>query len=303
MKSLSLKVSFFSSVVLSIVFLFLCIATAKAANVSNTITSCDQAAAHPDDPRKVATGVVWDKLDVESALLACEQAIKNQPTNPRIQFQYARVLDKNKSYDKAFDYYRKAARQGYTIAQNSLGLAYEWGQGIKVDLDKALYWYSKAARQGYAQAQNNLGTMYDLGKAVDGDERQALHWFRKAAKQGDATAQRNLGIMYSRGNGVKQNDKLAFEWYLKAANQDHASAQYYVGISYYYGKGVSTDPERAQEWFKKAASNGNYEAKQVMYKMQFKESYCDSLKSKAATDLGSGKLTGQKFLQKQECDS
>ena len=40
-----------------------------------------------------------------------------------------------------------------------------------------------------------------------------------------------------------------------------------------------------------------------MYKMQFKESYCDSLKSKAATDLGSGKLTGQKFLQKQECDS
>ena len=272
-------------------------------NVHAAVTQCDIAAAHPDDPQKVTTGVAFQNINIESALLACEQEVTRQPDNSRIQFQYARVLDKQKSYDKAFIFYRMAASQGHMLAQNSLGMAYEWGQGVKVNLQQALNWYQKAARQGYAQAQNNLGTMYDIGRAVDEDQQQALHWFRKAAQQGDATAQRNLGIMYSRGDGVKQSDKLAFEWYLKAANQNHASAQYYVGVSYYYGKGVSTDPQRARSWFEKAASNGNFEAKQVMYKIQFKQSYCDSLKSKVGVNAGYEKLSSKKFLSKRECES
>ena len=273
-----------------------------AAPKLNTISECDISAAHPNDPNKVSDGVEWDSLDTNVALKACDQEIKRQPDNARIQFQYARVLDKNKSYDKSFIYYRMAAKQGYMLAQNSLGLAYEWGQGVKVNLENALYWYRKAAKQGYSQAQNNLGTMYDIGKAVDEDEKQALHWFREAAKQGDATAQRNLGIMYSRGNGVKQNDKLAFEWYLRAANQNQASAQYYVGISYYYGKGVSSDPERARLWFEKAAGNGNYEAKQAMNQIQFKQTYCNSLRSKVGVNAGYEKLTSQKFLTTRECE-
>ena len=279
-----------------------CLLFALTANASNVVSDCDRLAAHPDDQGKVAEGVAWDDISVEAALSACEQAVVSQPNNSRIQFQYARVLDKSKSQDKAFEYYQKAARQGHMLAQNSLGMAYEWGDGTKVDLDKALYWYTKAANQGNTQAQNSLGTMYDLGKAVDADEKKAIHWFRKAAQQGDATAQRNLGIMYSRGQGVKQNDKQAFEWYLKAANQNHASAQYYVGVSYYYGKGVSSDPEQAREWFEKAANNGNYEAKQVMNKIQFKQNYCDSLKSKVGVNSGYEKLTSQKFLGKRECD-
>jgi len=274
-----------------------------AANSSNAVSQCDFAAAHPNDPNKVANGVNWDNLNVDSALVACEQAINLQPGNARIQFEYARVLDKQKSYEKAFEYYQKAAQQGYVIAQNSLGLAYEWGQGVEANNQKALYWYSKAANQGFAQAQNNLGSMYDLGKVGNDDEKQAIYWFRQAADQGYATAQRNLGTMYSRGDGVKQNDKIAFEWYLKAANQNQASAQYYVGISYYYGKGVSTNLEKARTWFEKAARNGNYEAGQVMHKIQFKQSYCETLKSKVGVNNGYEKLSSQKFLGKRECDS
>ena len=282
--------------------LLVSVAAVNAATASSAVSQCDLSAAHPDDPQKVAEGVAWDNINLDSALTSCELAINEQPGNARIQYQYARVLDKNKSYEKAFEYYEKAAKQGYTIAQNSLGLAYEWGQGVKGNNQQALYWYSKAAKKGYAQAQNNLGTMYDIGKAGSEDEKQALHWFRKAAQQGDATAQRNLGTMYSRGSGVRQNDELAFEWYLKAANQNQASAQYYVGVSYYYGKGVSMDPDQARAWFEKAASNGNYEAGQVMHKIQFKQTYCESLKSKAGINAGYEKLTSEKFLGKRECD-
>lgn len=286
----------------SLIAVFLIAISTNIVSASSAVSDCDLTAAHPDDPSKVTTGVSWDELSVDVALKACEAAITIKPNNARIQFQYARTLDKQQSYEKAFDYYQKAAKQGHMLAQNSLGMAYEWGQGTNIDMDKALFWYTKAARKGNAQAQNSLGAMYDLGKAVDPDEKKAIQWFRKAAQQGDATAQRNLGIMYSRGQGVKQNDKLAFEWYLKAANQNHASAQYYVGVSYYYGKGVSTDPEQAREWFEKAAQNGNYEAKQVMYQIQFKQRYCDSMKSKVGVNSGYNKLTSQKFLGKRECD-
>lgn len=290
------------SIHLSAYLLMASMAVVNTATASPAVSQCDLSASHPDDPQKVADGVAWDNLNVDSALLACEQAISSQPGNARIQFQYARVLDKQKSYEKAFEYYLKSAKQGYTIAQNSLGLAYEWGQGVEANNQQALYWYSKAANHGYAQAQNNLGTMYDIGKVGNEDEKQALHWFSKAAQQGNATAQRNLGILYSRGDGVKQNDKEAFEWYLRAANQNQASAQYYVGVSYYYGKGVSADPKRAKIWFEKAASNGNYEAKQVMNQIQFKQTYCDTLKTKAGIDAGYEKLSSQKFLGKRECD-
>ena len=276
--------------------------TVLAASGSNAVSQCDFAAAHPNDPHKVAEGVSWENLNIDSALPACEQAIELQPGNARIQFQYARVLDKQKSFEKAFVYYQKAAEQGYVIAQNSLGIAYEWGQGVEANNQQALFWYNKAATQGYAQAQNNLGTMYDLGKGGSEDEKKALYWFRKAADQGYASAQRNLGTMYSRGNGVKQNDKTAFEWYLKAANQNQASAQYYVGVSYYYGKGVSSDPALAKKWFEKAAQNGNYEARQIIHKFQFKQSYCETLKSKVGINNGYEKVSSDKFLGKRECD-
>ena len=275
---------------------------AIAANGSGTVSQCDQLAAHPNDPEKLVKGVGWDSLDVQSALKACSQEIKRQPGNARIQFQYARVLDKQKSYQRAFVYYEKAAQQGYAAAQNSLGLSYEWGQGVEINVRKAADWYRKAAEQNFAQAQNNLGTLYDIGKGVEEDEKKAIYWFKKAAEQGYATAQRNLGVMYSSGNGIQQNHERAFQWYLKAASQENPSAQYNVGISYYYGKGVSIDRKQAIAWIEKAADNGNYEAEQALHQLRFKQVYCNTLKSKAGINAGYEKLSSEKFLTERECE-
>lgn len=251
------------------------------------ITQCDTLAAHPDDPKKFTEGVAWDRLDAMAALDACALEINRQPLNARIQYQYARVLDKQELYNEAFAWYQKAAQNGYAAAQNSLGYAYEWGQGIEMNMQDALRWYRQAAKQGYAQAQNNLGTMYDYGKGVDDDEKQATYWYQKAAEQGNSTAQRNLGLMYSKGSGVKQNDETAFQWYLKAADQENPHAQYNVGMSYFYGKGVESDQKKARVWFKKAAKNGNYQAVEALSQIQFKQAYCHSQKK------GSGNRNSQ----------
>ena len=76
-----------------------------------------------------------------------------------------------------------------------------------------MYWYRKAAEQGYALAQNNLGAMYREGKGVPQDDKQAVHWYQKAAEQGHAIAQYNLGVMYANGQGVLQNNIKAYMWF------------------------------------------------------------------------------------------
>ena len=266
------------------------------------VTQCDKLAAHPDDPKKLATGVSWDQLGNMEALDACSLEINRQPSNPRIQYQYGRVLDKQKLYAEAIVWYQKAAQQGYTAAQNSLGYAYEWGQGIEMDMQKAIHWYQQAAEQGHAQAQNNLGTMYDHGKGVDDDEERAIYWYQKAAEQGNATAQRNLGIMYSKGTGVKQNDKTAFQWYLKSATQDNPHAQYNVGMSYFYGKGVESNQDKAKVWFEKAAKNGNYQAVEALHQIRFKQTYCGSLKSNSKNVAQDNYSLRQKLTSSKICD-
>jgi TPR repeat protein len=59
---------------------------------------------------------------------------------------------------------------------------------VTQDHAKAAHWYRKAAEQGDAKAQFNLGVAYEYGEGVKKDLTAALHWFRLAAAQGDADA-------------------------------------------------------------------------------------------------------------------
>ncbi len=97
-------------------------------------------------------------------------------------------------------------------------MRYANGQGVSQDYAQALIWYRKAAEQGYALAQRNLGSMYDQGQGVSQDNAQALIWYRKAAEQGDARAQGNLGVMYANGQGVPQDYVRAHMWFNLAAS-------------------------------------------------------------------------------------
>jgi hypothetical protein len=56
----------------------------------------------------------------------------------------------------ASQWIRKAATQGDTEAQNTLGLMYLKGEGVKQNLNQAKKWFRKAATLGHAQAQHHL---------------------------------------------------------------------------------------------------------------------------------------------------
>lgn len=151
----------------------------------------------------------------------------------------------------------KAAEQGDSDAQNTLGDMYADGEGVAQNDELAAQWYRKAAEQGNVRAQENIGDMYEAGLGVAQNDEAAVQWYRKAAEQGDAGGQRSLGLMYYQGKGVAQNYEQAFNLFMKASDQGDADAQHALGQIYLEGQGVSSNADKSVFWFLKAAEQGH----------------------------------------------
>ena len=162
-----------------------------------------------------------------------------------------------KNHAEALEWYRKAAEQGYERAQSYLAFLYSRGEVIPQDLAESARWYRKAAEQGNAHAQFSLGEMYRTDKGVPKNYVEAAKWYRKAADQEKADAQFWLGWMYINGRGVPQSDTDAVKWYRKAASQENADAQFWLGWMYQNGRGVPQSDDEAVKWFRKAAEQEN----------------------------------------------
>ena len=105
------------------------------------------------------------------------------------------------------------ASLGNASAQTGLGVMYATGAGVTQSYDKALEWFEKAANQGSSDAQFSLGVMYWSGGGVSQNYTEALRWYRKAADQGNARARQNIGLMYRNGQGVKRDYAEALRWF------------------------------------------------------------------------------------------
>ncbi len=58
------------------------------------------------------------------------------------------------------------------------------------DYAEAARWYRKAADQGNTSAEDNLGKQYYYGRGVQQDRAEAYRWFARAAAQGSDNASR-----------------------------------------------------------------------------------------------------------------
>jgi hypothetical protein len=180
----------------------------------------------------------------------------NADAQNSLGYAYDRGEGVPKDATKAVEWYQKAAAQGLAVAQARLGFMYRKGEGVPKDAAKAFEWYQKAALQGHAGAQAAVGAMYQEGEGVIEDLAKGLDWYQKAASQGDAVAQTNVGAIYLLGVGVPKDAAKGFEWYQKSAAQGRAGAQATLGALYYGGEGVPKDFAKAFEWYQKAAAQG-----------------------------------------------
>ena len=155
------------------------------------------------------------------------------------------------------------AEQGDAGAQMKVGLSFdEIG-----DFEEAARWYRLAAEQGLSEAQNNLGVMLKDGQGVEQDYAEAARWFTMAARQDNMLAQLNLGWLYHAGKGVQQDADSAQYWYERAAEKGHATAQLNLGILLLQ----QADTVAATLWLQQAAEQGNEGAQRILRMLHEKQ--------------------------------
>ncbi len=122
---------------------------------------------------------------------------------------------------------KAAAEKGDPEQQFQLGNIYSNGLlGAPRNNAEAAVWYRKAAEQGHSDAQYSLGLCYAAGKGVTKSFIEAAKWHLKAAEQGNPKAQYALGEYNREGYGGAKNFVQACKWYRLAAEQGDADARY-----------------------------------------------------------------------------
>jgi len=93
---------------------------------------------------------------------------------------------------------------------------YFFGTGVPQDYERAFEWYNKAAQQGIKGAQFKLAVQYLYGKGVERDEEDAFNWAIKAAKNDHHKGMHLTGLMLIEGTGTLKDLKEAKYWVKKA---------------------------------------------------------------------------------------
>jgi len=116
---------------------------------SNNASNCDILAADPDDPHKIAKGVLVDDMDTDKAIEACLIELEENPENERLQFQLGRVLMAAGHSEEALPLIEKSAEKNYPAALGYMGHLQETDSA-------AVSYYHKAAKGDYTPAKEAL---------------------------------------------------------------------------------------------------------------------------------------------------
>lgn len=126
------------------------------------------------------------------------------------------TVDKN--YISARLAYEHAQVKEQRLANYNLGLIYEYGKGVPVDVTKAQKHFLASAEKGSSHAMLRLAHVYMGGGAQGFYAHEALAWLKKAAASGQRDAWYELGLMYEAGIATRLNFDEAKIYYQKAAN-------------------------------------------------------------------------------------
>ena len=143
------------------------------------------------------------------------------------QNNLAAILEEAGAMEEAGPLYMKAAKGGSANGCYNLARLIETGAGGlgEADPKAAFEEFAKSARMGHGPAQNNLGLMYQTGMGVEVNLEESVRWYQHAANQGNLDSQFNLGLMRLKGEGGLKADKVkAFVLWGRAAMKGHPQA-------------------------------------------------------------------------------
>ena len=129
-------------------------------------------------------------------------------------------------YTKALKLYHRAAELGNAEAYNSIGYAYDYGEGVDQDEKKATHFYELAAMRGNVEGRHNLGNE----EKNEGIMERALKHYMIAIRSGDNKSLQKIQNLYSDGRATKEDYTKALQTYqtyldeIKSVQRDEAAA-------------------------------------------------------------------------------
>lgn len=200
-------------------------------------------------------------------------------------------------YSEAKEWFELAVSANeHSGAANFLGFMYYEGTGVETDYEKAFIYFKIAAKDEKYLAKWYVGYMMDTGKGVKQDKTEARYWYRKSlpkifdyAKEDldnndssalsmlnalvipDDTPYRGralalLGDIYYEGKcGVDIDHIKAAEYFEAAVYYDCTASNYFLGICYKNGIGVKKDKSKAKKQLKASGCSSWYDA---LYKIK-----------------------------------
>lgn len=155
-------------------------------------------------------------------------------------YQMALGYYKKKEFDKALEFFTKAAEGKHSPSMYQLGLMYSRAEGVEQDYLKAVEWFKKAIKNdGDMDSVYSLAVLYFYGRGVEMNKRKAFDLFHQCAFCWHADSQAMLSAMYITGtDGIEPSMDFAFEWAQRGYKNGSISAGYTVGT--FMLKGIAT---------------------------------------------------------------
>jgi uncharacterized protein len=120
----------------------------------------------------------------------------------------------------AIDYYEKAAAQGHIGAQNTLGMVYKVGKGVKLDLERAKKNFEGTASKGNPIGLFEFGLMHERGAPVPKNLAKAHLYYNlaNARQHPDAAAGLQRITPQMKADEISRAQVEARSWKAKAEN-------------------------------------------------------------------------------------
>lgn len=160
-------------------------------------------------------------------------------------------------YATAFAVLVPAAEQGDMVAQNIVGVGYQYGQGLPVDAKSAVYYFLQSGQQGFGAAYHNLGYLYEVGMpGLSPDPARARGYYEQAIALDYNVSRANLGTLLREGTGGPVDLARAVRLYREGADGGDPSAMDALGWVYLNGLGVPADDTAARRYYQMASDAG-----------------------------------------------
>lgn len=166
-------------------------------------------------------------------------------------------FDGERNYEKAYEYYLKAAEKGHVYGYEMVGHYNFVGVLGEPNAEKAIEMFTKAIELNSDYARTKLAFCYEEGFGINQDYKKAFELLTQAAQNNYAYAYYKLGTFHEYGLIDTENLEKAFQNYKKGADLEDPESIYNVGRYYKYGIGIPENPQMALKYFMKGVDYQN----------------------------------------------